>query len=214
MLASANVVLTASGTATVQAALHDTPMVIVYRMSPLSYRLVRRLVTVDKIGMVNLIAGEKIVPELIQDAFTPATVAGEAISMLTDELRVERIRAGLAKVREKLGGPGASRRAAEAILRVVVRAKPEPHPSPSPSPCGIVFFSEGGDMSTVNSFNSRTILARQRHRPEHRIYSLRVLEAAGFRNRACRTRSRSCSRTCGRRTAVVKRADISAGAVG
>ena len=118
VLASANVVLTASGTATVQTAIHGTPMVIVYRMSPLSYRLVRRLVTVDKIGMVNLIAGEKIVPELIQDAFTPANVAGEAIAMLTDEARVEQIKAGLAKVREKLGGPGASRRAAEAILRV------------------------------------------------------------------------------------------------
>ena len=118
VLASANVVLTASGTATVQTAIHGTPMVIVYRMSPLSYRLVRRLVTVDKIGMVNLIAGEKIVPELIQDAFTPANVAGEAIAMLTDEARVEQIKAGLAKVRQKLGGPGASRRAAEAILRV------------------------------------------------------------------------------------------------
>jgi lipid-A-disaccharide synthase len=118
VLASANVVLTASGTATVQTAIHGTPMVIVYRMSPLSYRLVRRLVTVDKIGMVNLIAGEKIVPELIQDAFTPANVAGEAIAMLTDETRVEQIKAGLAKVREKLGGPGASRRAAEAILRI------------------------------------------------------------------------------------------------
>jgi lipid-A-disaccharide synthase len=124
VLASANVVLTASGTATVQTAIHGTPMVIVYRMSPLSYRLVRRLVTVDKIGMVNLIAGEKIVPELIQDAFTPATVAGEAISMLTDEVRVERIRTGLAKVREKLGGPGASRRAAEAILRVAAKSSP------------------------------------------------------------------------------------------
>ena len=93
-------------------------MVIVYRVSPLTYRLLRRLVTVENIGMVNLIAGERIVPELIQEAFTPATVAGEAISMLTDEERVNRIRAGLARVREKLGGPGASRRAAEAILRI------------------------------------------------------------------------------------------------
>jgi lipid-A-disaccharide synthase len=78
-------------------------------------------VTVDTIGMVNLIAGERIVPELIQEAFTPATVAGEAISMLTDHDRVNRIRDGLARVREKLGGPGASRRAAEAILKVVRR---------------------------------------------------------------------------------------------
>ena len=119
ILAAADVVLTASGTATVQTALHGTPMVIVYRVSPLTYRLLRRLVTVRNIGMVNLIAGESIVPELIQEAFTPATVAGEAISMLTDQERSNRIRAGLARVREKLGGAGASRRAAEAILKVV-----------------------------------------------------------------------------------------------
>ena len=119
VLASADVALTASGTATVQAALHDTPMVVVYRMSPLSYQLARRLVRLDTIGMVNLIAGEQIVPELVQDAFTPAAVAREAISMLTDRDRAARIRAGLATVRSRLGGPGASRRAAEAILRVV-----------------------------------------------------------------------------------------------
>jgi len=119
VLASADVALTASGTATVQAALHDTPMVVVYRMSPLSYQLARRLVRLDTIGMVNLIAGEQIVPELVQDAFTPAAVAREAISMLTDRDRAARIRAGLATVRLRLGGPGASRRAAEAILRVV-----------------------------------------------------------------------------------------------
>jgi len=119
VLASADVALTASGTATVQAALHDTPMVIVYRVSALSYRLLRRLVTLETIGMVNLIAGDRLVPELVQDAFTPAAVAREAISMLTDRDRAARIRAGLATVRARLGGPGASRRAAEAILRVV-----------------------------------------------------------------------------------------------
>jgi lipid-A-disaccharide synthase len=119
VVASADVALTASGTATVQTALHDTPMVIVYRVSPMSYRLLRRLVNVDAIGMVNLIAGEHIVPELVQDAFTPDAVAREAVSMLTDPQRAQRIRAGLATVRARLGGPGASRRAAEAVLRVV-----------------------------------------------------------------------------------------------
>jgi lipid-A-disaccharide synthase len=119
VLASADVALTASGTATVQAALHDTPMVIVYRMAPLSYQLARRVVSLDTIGMVNLIAGETIAPEFVQDAFTPEAVAREAISMVTDRDRVARIRARLAIVRERLGGPGASRRAAEAILRMV-----------------------------------------------------------------------------------------------
>jgi lipid-A-disaccharide synthase len=119
VLNAADVVLTASGTATVQAALHDKPMVIVYRVSPLTYQLGRRLVTVDAIGMVNLIAGERIVPELVQHAFTPDAVAREARSMLDDSSRVARIRQGLARVRAKLGGPGASRRAADAILKVV-----------------------------------------------------------------------------------------------
>jgi lipid-A-disaccharide synthase len=119
VLASADVALTASGTATVQTALHDVPMVIVYRVSPMTYLLGKRLVTVTTVGMVNLIAGEMIVPELIQDAFTPDAVAREAVSMLTDRARAARIREGLARVRARLGGPGASRRAAEAILRTV-----------------------------------------------------------------------------------------------
>jgi lipid-A-disaccharide synthase len=123
VLASVDLALTASGTATVQAALHDTPMVIVYRLSPITYRLGRRLVTLSTIGMVNLIAGERIVPELVQDAFTPDAVAREAIDMLTNASRVASIRSGLARVRERLGGPGASRRAAEAILRVVHQTK-------------------------------------------------------------------------------------------
>jgi lipid-A-disaccharide synthase len=118
VLASADVVLTASGTATVQAALHDCPMVIVYRVSPVTYELGRRLVKVDMIGMVNLIAGERIVPELVQDEFTPERVAAEAVSMLTNRDRAAQIREGLARVREQLGGPGASRRAAAAILKV------------------------------------------------------------------------------------------------
>jgi lipid-A-disaccharide synthase len=119
VLASSDVALMASGTATVQSALHDTPMVIVYRMSPLSYSLAKRLVTLDTIGMVNLIAGEKLAPELVQDAFTPAAVAREAVSLLTDRGRAARVREGLARVRERLGGSGASRRAADAIIRVM-----------------------------------------------------------------------------------------------
>jgi lipid-A-disaccharide synthase len=123
VLASADVALTASGTATVQSALHDTPMVIVYRVSPLTYQLGRRLVSVASIGMVNLIAGEPIVPELVQDALTGDAVAREALSILTDRARADRIRAGLAVVRARLGGAGASRRAAEAIVRIAGGAR-------------------------------------------------------------------------------------------
>jgi len=121
VLASCDVALVASGTATVQAALHDTPMIIVYRVSPWTYRLGRHLLNVDTFGMVNLIAGSRIVPELIQDAFTPEAVAGEAISMLTDRERAAQIRKGLRDVRERLGGGGASRRAAETILALTRR---------------------------------------------------------------------------------------------
>jgi lipid-A-disaccharide synthase len=130
VLAAADVALTASGTATVQAALHDTPMVVVYRLSPLTYRLGHRLVRVDTYGMVNLIAGERLVPELIQNAFTPEAVAAEAVSMLTDEARSARIREGLARVRARLGGPGASRRAALAIARAIGREPQEPSGNP------------------------------------------------------------------------------------
>ena len=123
VLASADVAVTASGTATVQAALHDTPMVVVYRLSPMTYRLGRRLVKVDTYGMVNLIAGERIVPELIQDDLKPDVVAAEVVSILTDASRAAGIRQGLARVRARLGGPGASRRAAEAVLRVATSRK-------------------------------------------------------------------------------------------
>jgi lipid-A-disaccharide synthase len=119
VLASADVTLTASGTATVQAALYDTPMVIVYRVSPLTYTLGRWLLTVDTFGMPNLIAGSRIVPELIQRQFTPEAVAREAISILTDPSHAAQIRDGLRDVRRKLGSAGASHRAAEAILGVV-----------------------------------------------------------------------------------------------
>jgi lipid-A-disaccharide synthase len=118
-LAAADVVLTASGTATVQAALHDKPMVVVYRLSTLEYRLGRPFVKVDTFAMVNLIAGSRVVPELIQDDFNAESVAREAVSMLTDQPRTARIRQGLADVRAKLGGPGASRRAARAILKTI-----------------------------------------------------------------------------------------------
>jgi lipid-A-disaccharide synthase len=121
VIAASDLVLTASGTATVQTALHDKPMVVVYRVSPLEYRIGRPFVHLDTFAMVNLIAGERLVPELIQDAFTPEAVAQEAVSFLTDPQRVERIRQGLAGVRRKLGGPGASRRAAAAILKIAER---------------------------------------------------------------------------------------------
>jgi lipid-A-disaccharide synthase len=118
VLASADVVITASGTATVQTALHERPMVIVYRVSPMSYWLGRRFVKVSTFGMVNLIAGKQIVPELIQHEFTPAAVARETSRLLTDPTAAAAVRTGLQEVKQMLGGPGASSRAAAAVLRI------------------------------------------------------------------------------------------------
>jgi lipid-A-disaccharide synthase len=118
VLAAADVAITASGTATVQCALHGRPMVVIYRVSPLTYALGKPLARVDMYAMPNLIAERRIVPELIQDACTPARVADETVALLSDGERVFAMRAGLEEVRAKLGGPGASGRAAAAVLAV------------------------------------------------------------------------------------------------
>jgi lipid-A-disaccharide synthase len=110
------VAIVASGTATVQAALHGCPMVVVYRVAPLTYRLGKPLVKVQTYAMANLIAGRRVVPELIQEDFTPEAAAGEALKVLRDPAHAARVRADLAEVRARLGDAGASRRAAEAVL--------------------------------------------------------------------------------------------------
>jgi lipid-A-disaccharide synthase len=123
VIASSDVAITASGTATVQCALHERPMVVVYRLSPLTYRLGRPFVNVDTYAMPNLVAGRRIVPELIQDEFTPQRVADETVALLTDRARHARTREELRRVRERLGAPGASGRAADAVLEVASGAK-------------------------------------------------------------------------------------------
>jgi lipid-A-disaccharide synthase len=116
VLAAADVALVASGTVTVQAALHECPMVVVYRLSPLTYRLGRPFVHVDTFAMANLVAGSRVVPELIQDDFTPEAVAAHALTLVENGEARERMRAALRSVKAKLGVPGASRRAAEAVV--------------------------------------------------------------------------------------------------
>jgi lipid-A-disaccharide synthase len=122
VLASADVALVASGTVTVQAAIRECPMVVVYRLSPLTYRLGRPFVRVDTFAMVNLVAGRTIVPELMQEDFTPDAVAGEALTLLDDPARADAMRVELRGVKTRLGGPGASRRAAEAVFAVAARS--------------------------------------------------------------------------------------------
>ena len=122
VLAASDVVITASGTATVQATLHERPMVVVYRVSPLTYRLGKPFLKVDTYAMPNLVAGRRVVPELIQDDFTPQRLAEETVALLTDAARHAHTREALQRVREQLGPPGASARAAEAVLEVAATA--------------------------------------------------------------------------------------------
>ena len=123
VLSTATAAVVASGTATVEAALLGTPMVVVYRLSPWTYRLGRRLVRVPYYAMVNLIAGRRIVPELIQSDFTPARVAAEVLPLLADTAARREMVTGLGEVREKLGSAGASGRAAEAVAPFLLAEK-------------------------------------------------------------------------------------------
>jgi lipid-A-disaccharide synthase len=116
---AADLVWTASGTATVEIALLGRPMIIIYRMSWLTYRLARRLVRVDHIGMVNLIAEERLVPELIQNDASPARLVEESRTLLDDREIRSRITAKLAKLRERLGLPGAAERVADLAFAMI-----------------------------------------------------------------------------------------------
>jgi lipid-A-disaccharide synthase len=119
-LGTADVAIVSSGTATVEAALMDTPMIVVYRLAPVTAAIARWLVRTPMFAMVNLIAGKRIVAELVQKDFTPERVASEVIRLLDlPEARSE-MRRGLASVREKLGPPGAIERAADIISGMLV----------------------------------------------------------------------------------------------
>jgi lipid-A-disaccharide synthase len=118
-LGAADLSIVSSGTATVEAALMDAPMIVVYRLAPLTASIARVLVRTPMFAMVNLIAGTRVVPELVQNDFTPERLAGEATRLLdSPEARTE-IKRGLAEVREKLGPPGAVERAADLIASML-----------------------------------------------------------------------------------------------
>jgi lipid-A-disaccharide synthase len=118
-LAASDCAIVASGTATVEAALLGTPMAVVYRVSPLSALIVRRMLRTPFFAMPNLIAGRKIVPELIQDDFTAAAVEAEIRRLVESTDARDEMRAALADVRKRLGGGGAMERAADAFAAML-----------------------------------------------------------------------------------------------
>lgn len=121
-LAAADAAIVSSGTATVEAALLNVPMVVIYRVTPLTALLAKPLVRTPYFSMVNLIAERRVVPELIQTDFTAAKVSSEVLSLLRDTGARTELRAGLAEVRERLGPPGAVERAADAIAALLQTA--------------------------------------------------------------------------------------------
>ena len=111
--------ITASGTATLEGAILGKPMVIVYRVSLPSYWVGRALIRVDHIGLVNLVAGEEIAPELIQNDVNPQRIAEEALRILRDPILCRRMTESMARVRQSLGEPGAAQRAARIVTSLL-----------------------------------------------------------------------------------------------
>jgi lipid-A-disaccharide synthase len=112
-----------SGTATLEAALALTPHVVFYRLSPVSYFFRHFVRIIDTYSLPNLIAGRRIVTELIQDQATPARLAAEVLDLLDDGPRRAGMLSGLAEVKARVGGPGGAGRAARLVLEVLEQSR-------------------------------------------------------------------------------------------
>ncbi len=123
--AGLDLAISSSGTATLENALLGVPMVVVYKMSWLTYAVARAIIRVHHISMVNILADRRLVPELIQNEATPQRVAEAARALLEDPNRYARLRQDLLALRRVLGEPGASRRAAQEILSFREKKAPD-----------------------------------------------------------------------------------------
>ncbi len=119
VLATADLAFVASGTATLEAALCGAPMVVVYRTSRASFAVGKLLIRVPWISLVNIVAGEEVVPELLQGAVSPERLEREGAAILESPERSRIMRDGFARVAARLGPPGASQRAADAVLEAI-----------------------------------------------------------------------------------------------
>lgn len=119
LLAHAHAAVVKSGTSTLEAALAGVPFVVAYRTHPWTFALARRLVRVEHVALANLVAGRRVVPELLQDAVTADGLAGALVPLIRDGPERQRVLAGLGEIRERLGGAGASRRVARIAAEVL-----------------------------------------------------------------------------------------------
>jgi lipid-A-disaccharide synthase len=141
--AAMDLAIVASGTATLETGLLGTPMVIIYKVAWLSWLIGKNLVKIPYIGLINIVAGDMVVPELIQEQCTPQNIADRCLQILTEPRDRERIVYQLEKVKEKMGGKGASDRVAKIILETMDPATPvdvanDSPETQTPAPSGTV----------------------------------------------------------------------------
>jgi len=123
VLACSDFAIVASGTATLEAAVVDTPMVIIYKVAPLTMLLARLLVKIRTAGLVNILAGRRVAPEFLQSDATPEKIADTVLEFLRDPAKLQEQRRDLGEIRRILGGPGAARRAAADVLGFLSQTK-------------------------------------------------------------------------------------------
>ncbi|MBI5804654.1 lipid-A-disaccharide synthase [candidate division TA06 bacterium] len=119
LMAHSRLLLVASGTATLEAGISGTPMIVIYKTSPLTYFIGRRLIKVPDIGLVNLVAGKRVVPEFLQGEARPGAIFLMAQVLLAEGRPRQVVMAELAKIRDILGEPGAAKRAVGEIYETI-----------------------------------------------------------------------------------------------
>lgn len=121
LIRACDAIISVSGTVTLEIALIGTPMVIIYRLAPLTYQIAKRVVRIEHIGLCNIVAGRSLVKELIQEQANPGAIAAEITRIITDAAYRTAMTAELATIREKLGGGGAAARTASLALEIINR---------------------------------------------------------------------------------------------